>query len=249
MEEQFVRRIRELAKQSYDRGQYTYTGFLNEAELSDVYQIEREISYAGFTLFGGTVNSTRKMVQFGTKETIGYTEEFPITCIIIEPVSKKFGEELSHRDYLGALMNLGIDRTTIGGIYVKDKTGFLFCHTKIADYIVTNLNRIKHTSVTCKVTDTIPEAVTPAYEEVTVLVSSPRQDGIIAKLLNLSRSDVVEKFRMQQVFINGRLSENNSGQLKCGDVVSVRGAGKFVYQGIECETKKGKYRVKVSWYR
>ena len=80
------------------------------------------------------------------------------------------------------------------------------------------------------------------------IVNSQRADGIIAKLYNLSRSQSVELFRDRKIFVNGRLNENNSGVLKTGDKVSVRGYGKFIFQGVAYETKKGRISVNVDMY-
>jgi RNA-binding protein YlmH len=188
------------------------------------------------------------MLRFGSEETCGYEEPFPISCIEISPLIEKFGEELTHRDYLGALMNLGIERATLGDIVVIGKTAYLFCTEKIAQYIVDSLDKVRHTSVRCKITYDIPESTVTRFEQKTLQVSTARTDSIIAKLYKMSRSESVELFRAKKVFVNGRLNENNSGQLKPGDKVSVRGFGRFKYMGVSGETRKGKLNVDVAMY-
>ena len=94
----------------------------------------------------------------------------------------------------------------------------------------------------------MPESTITKIERKNCLVSSVRADSVIAKLYNMSRSQGVELFRGKKVFINGRLNENNSVTLKTGDRVSVRGHGKFIYQGTAYETKKGKLSVEVDVY-
>ena len=79
--------------------------------------------------------------------------------------------------------------------------------------------------------------------------ASERIDGVIAKVYNMSRSQSIEYFRAKKVYVNSRLCENNSYQLKQQDVVSVRGYGKFVYNGVGYQTKKGKLSVKVGIYK
>ena len=86
-------------------------------------------------------------------------------------------------------------------------------------------------------------------EEVAVLTSSERIDGIIAKIYHLSRSQSIELFRSKKIYVNARLCENNSYQMKDKDVVSVRGYGKFVYNGVNNLTKKGKLSVNVGIYK
>lgn len=242
------KRLQELANKSYMNGQYFFTSFMGLSELTLYYQIEREISYVPTTLFGGTSDCERVMLRFGSEELCGYEESFPIACIEIAPVIEKFGEQLSHRDYLGALMNLGIDRSTLGDIIIKEKTAYLFCMEKLADYIIENVNQVRHTHVKCKLAEHVPESTILNLERKNCVVSSERADGVIAKLYNLSRSQVVELFRAKRVFVNGRLQENNSSTFKIGDRISVRGFGKFIYQGKAYETKKGKLSVNVDVY-
>lgn len=244
----FKKRLIELANKSYSNSQYVFTSFLSMSELDCYYQIEREIAYVPVTMFGGTKDCERVMLRFGSEELCGYEELFPITCIEITPLIEKFGEVLSHRDYLGALMNLGMERSTLGDIIIIDKTAYLFCTEKMAPYIIDNLNQIRHTHVRCREAEHIPQSTITKIERKNCLVSSERADSVIAKLYNMSRSQGVELFRAKKVFINGRLNENNSGMLKTGDRVSVRGYGKFIYQGTAYETKKGKLSVEVDVY-
>ena len=111
--QQLKNRIRELADKSYNQNQYTFTGFLGLAEQDALWQVEREVKFAGITLYGGREEAERKLLRFGSEAELGYEQPFPICCIRIRPLSAKFADKLSHRDYLGALMNLGIERSTM----------------------------------------------------------------------------------------------------------------------------------------
>lgn len=244
----FQKRLTELADKSYANNQYLFTGFMSLTEQDIFHRIEREISYVPTTLFGGTTDCERVMLRFGSEEMCGWDEPFPIACIEIAPLMEKFGEQLSHRDYLGALMNLGIERSTLGDIVMTGKRASLFCTEKMAPYIIDNLDQIRHTHVKCTYAQQIPESVITKLERKNCIVNSQRADGIIAKLYNLSRSQSVVLFRDRKIFVNGRLNENNSGVLKTGDKVSVRGYGKFIFQGVAYETKKGRISVNVDMY-
>ena len=137
------KRLRELAEKSYQQNRYTYTPFLDLYEQS-IYQEERSsFAYVGSQLYGGHEFADRQFVCFGKEETLGYVEQPPIACIEIKPISKKFSDSLSHRDFLGALMNLGIERAMLGDILVFDKVGYVFCLEHIADVIVDQLFKVK----------------------------------------------------------------------------------------------------------
>lgn len=242
------KRLLELADRAYERNLYTFSGFLSPGELSIFYEIEAQTGHVDYEVFGGVEQAERVMVRFGSEDMFGYLEEFPIACLIVEPLMKKFSEALTHRDFLGALMNLGMERSTLGDIVVKEARAYIFCLDSMADFIMENLVKVKHTRVRCIRTSEMPEEVKPELKEETVLVSSERLDGVIAKLYHLSRGQAVEIFREKKVFVDGRLCENNSRALKGGETVSVRGFGKFLYAGREYETKKGKSAVKVCTY-
>ena len=111
-----------------------------------------------------------------------------------------------------------------------------------------NLDQVKHTHVQCRILDRMPEAVRPKLQAVKLIVPSMRLDVIVAKLCHLSRSQSFALFREKKVFVNGYQMENNSGTLKEQDVVSVRGYGKFICDGISGETKKGNLNIQVSKY-
>lgn len=247
--QQLKKRFLELGEKSYQQNIYTFTGFLSMSEQEAFLQAAQAMKHVPFTMWGGSENCERQMVRFGSREEFGYEEEFPIVCVCISPLMEKFADNLSHRDFLGALMNLGIERSTLGDIFIRQKTGYLFCTERIAPFIMENLDKIKHTSVKCRRLEEIPEVLAGEAAEEEHLVASERIDGIVAKLYNISRSQSLELFRGKKVFVNGRLNENNSCNLKSGDVVAVRGYGKFTYGGIVQETRKGKQRVRVYIYR
>jgi RNA-binding protein YlmH len=244
----FKKRLDELANKAYNNSQYLFTSFLSMAELDIYYSMERELSFIPVTAFGGTNDCERVMLRFGSEELCGYEEDFPISCIEISPLIEKFGEELSHRDYLGALMNLGIERSTMGDIVIIGKDAYLFCTEKIAPYIVDSLDKVRHTNVRCQIAEHVPESTVTKFERKTLQVNAARADSIIAKLYKISRSEGVELFRAKRVFVNGRLDENNSGQLKPMDKVSVRGFGRFKFIGVSSQTRKGKLNVDVDIY-
>ena len=154
-------RIKELAERSYNNGVFTFTDFLSAAELSDYYEKEREVSFAHPVLFGGCDIAERKMLRFGNPSDLGYGQAFPIVALSVEPLAAKFADDLNHRDFLGALMNLGIKREVLGDIFVKGNKACVFCKEDIADYIIENLVRIKHTSVKVSRTEDTNEITAP----------------------------------------------------------------------------------------
>ena len=143
---------------------FTFTEFLGLAEQDVFNQIESELRYVGYKIFGGTDDGERVIVRFGNEEELGYSVDYPIKCLVIRPLMQKFAEDLTHRDFLGALMNLGIKREKLGDIIIHENEGYLFCLEQIADYIVDNLTRVKHTSVTVEIENN-SEKISHLYKE------------------------------------------------------------------------------------
>lgn len=244
MKQRFI----DLANTCYQKGHYTFTPFLSLADIDEFFQIRKEISYVDYTLYGGNEGAERQMIRFGSEGMFGYVEEFPISCIYCRPVISRFAGEMGHRDVLGALMNLGLERDVIGDIWVKDQECYFFCLEKMSSYICDNLTKIRHTNVVCIKADGLPEEYRPERRREEYVVASERCDALLSKICKLSRGKCILLFQEKKVFVNSRQFENNSGMLREGDIVSVRGFGKFKYLGVVRETKKGRYTVAIEKY-
>ena len=242
------KRFCELAKKSYTGAYFTFTDFLGLAEQGDFADIEREITGIKYTAFGGAEGAERVMIRFGDCEELGYEEEFPIVCIKAEPAAPKFADKLTHRDFLGALLNLGIERSTLGDIPIIDNIGYIFAKRDIAPFIISELTRIKRTDVRLSLVESLPEGELYRTEKRRIQTSGERIDALVAKLFGLSREESLGLFKRGLVFIDGRLCENNSKIPKTDSVISVRGYGRFVYKGYESTTKKGKLNIDIELY-
>lgn len=242
-------RFRDLADKSFQQGIFTFTGFLGLSEQDIFWREAPKLQYAGYCLSGGCEGADRVMVRFGRPEELGYESPFPIACIHISPLALKFAEQLSHRDFLGALMNLGIERSTIGDIKVGEKQAYLFCVDSIGEFICHNLEQVKHTHVKCTLTENAGELPGEEPVPMTIQVQSLRADAVLARVYNMSREKSLELFRSGKVYVEGRLCENNSRQLKAGETVNARGYGKFILTGEPRETRKGKLSLEAAVYR
>lgn len=241
--EDIEKRFLELADRAEERFYTTFTDFLNMEEQSILNNARINTPH---NLFGGYDMAERCIAGFG--ENSEYAE-FPISIIKIEPLQQKFADKLSHRDFLGSLMGLGIKRELLGDIVISDNVGYLFCIDSIASYIEQNLDKVKHTSVKCKIVDELPKTAIKEPEEIKINVSSLRLDVVVAGVYNFSRNEVKEHFVARKIYVNSKLTENFSQVVKSGDVVSVRGYGRFVYCDTLGKTKKNRLFISVKVYR
>lgn len=242
------KRLRELYDKA-DRGAYfTFTDFLGLAEQSVLGELISGFRPSALTRYGGADGAERVMVRFGNPEEIGYDTPFPISCVKIEPLSQKFADKLTHRDFLGALMNLGIERRTLGDVIVRDNVGYVFADEEIAKFITGELKKVKRTDVRAETVSDIPSGELYKTEDKRIQIQSERIDAIIAKTYSLSRDDAQSLIRKSLVFVNGREINSSSYPPKEDDKISVRGHGRFIYRGFDSTSRKGKLNAIVSVY-
>lgn len=236
------KRFEELAVRSNERGYTVYSDFLGISEISEFCAMRFPVPA---TLWGGYEDAERCVACFGDREYLTDNADYPIKCILIRPVNQKFADSLTHRDFLGSLMGLGIRREVLGDIIISENCGFLFCLESIADYIVENLTQVRRTTVKCEITEKIPADVLPQPENREIIVSSERIDVIVSAIYKMSRSQVLPIFHTEKVFVNGAVKISPSAIVNVGDKISVRGFGRFIYKGVLRTTKKDRLVISV----
>ena len=242
------RRFIELGRKSYEGGIFLFTDFLGLSEQSAFDECRPQLRGIKYTVFGGAEGAERVMIRFGDPEELCYELPFPITTLRIAPANQKFADKLTHRDFLGSLLNLGIERSVLGDIVIIDNVGYIFVKEDMAEYIRSSLVRVKHTDVRITVAEELPEGTLYRTETRRIQLSSERLDAVIAKTFSLSRDDAQALFVRGLVFVGGRCIESASYTPKQGDVVSVRGHGRLIYRGFDSLSKKGKLNATVELY-
>jgi len=238
------KRLRELSKNAYNRGIPYYSDFLSLSSQSIFHEINDFESIA--FLSGGYDLSERKIAIFLPYEGYSYTS--PIDCIRISILDARFAEALTHRDYLGSILNLGIDRSKLGDLVIEDKCAYLFCVGTMTNFIVENLTKVKHTLVNATRYDKALEDITLNFVSIKGFVSSVRLDSVSACAFNISRSKIISYIESGEVFVNGRVVTTNSYNLKEGDIISVRHVGKAIYRGSSNLSRKGKLNISIDRY-
>ncbi len=247
-EEQLLeKRFLELANTTYQKDIPLYTDFLTLNEQDIFLRLKAKLPPIYTSLDGGYPLAERKMVCFLPDKEIFYQNP-PIRTIELLPVNAKFSDVLTHRDYLGALMNLGIERAVLGDIVFDEKATFLFCKENMVDYIIENLSFIKHTNISCKEVELTEHEFSVKFEEIKGSVATTRLDSVLSLAFTGSRSKLSAYIEGKKVFVNSRLIESNSYMLKDNDIVSVRGLGKFVFKETLGLTKKGRSYITLKKY-
>lgn len=245
MEKSFEKRIAELYERSRARGIFVYTPFLSLSEQAETTAI---CGNENVSFYGGAEFAERRIARFGNAEELGYDEDPPIALLKISCRAGKFASSLSHRDYLGAILNLGIEREKIGDIFVNGQFCYVVTTEIPAETIKRELCRVGREQVVTESAEEIPETFAPKTEEKEIIVSSYRTDVFVCAVWNLSRSDGQKLFEKQFVSVDGKVPGGGDKELKRGAVVTARGYGKFRVGETLGKTKKNNFAVKIERY-
>ena len=240
-------RILELARVCYFREVPTNTLFLNLYEQTIFHSLIKALPKLKYVLYGAYEAAERRIVCF----LPSYMEEFDfsmLSLLKISPINLKFAQDLKHKDFLGAIMNLGLERNTIGDIIVSEKEAYVIVLDKVKDIIIKNLEFIKHTKIKVEDLDINSLKEINNTKEENINIASLRLDVLIAGVFNKSRTSVSEYFISNLVFINGKQSTNHSYTIKENDIISVRGLGRFKFIEVIKTTKKARLVAKVLRY-
>ena len=152
---------------------------------------------------------------------------------------------LTHRDYLGSILALGLERDALGDIAVQnEREAVVFCPRRLQPFLIENLCRIGSDSVRCA--PYVPDAHFTdgrKYRPIHDTVASPRLDCVIAALTNLSRDGAQQVIRGGLVEVDFEPEERVDFVLTPPATISVRGHGRFILRAFDGETRKGRLRL------
>lgn len=233
-------RLDDLIYKSYC-GNIEGLGFLNELEVSIAhnYLKKQRVQHC----FNGGYNEATRMYLYLTEDA-DCSED-----IIALKIIPKGDSELTHRDFLGSLMGLGITRECVGDILIKDKSAIIFIRRDVCDYVIQNLTSVGRTTVTVSEYAGDLNNLCHEFSEKEVLITSMRIDNFVSSVCNVSRQRSAEFISSDKVFVNYNCVDKTSKSLNEGDTVSIRGFGKFKIGEILRNTKSGRIVLSVLQYK
>ncbi|MCH5325272.1 MAG: hypothetical protein J1E39_08655 [Eubacterium sp.] len=170
---------------------------------------------------------------------------YPVRAVT---VTYRRQDEINHRSVLGTLISLGIDRDTVGDIYIGDGTAIVYLYDTVSDYVRDAVRKIGGVGVeVCEgVAAELPER---QYKELKLSVSSLRLDTVLGHIVSVSRGNALDKYiKAQRVSVNSVLCTDASKVLSPGDKIAVRGVGKFIFHSVDGEGRKGNIHITVKKY-
>ena len=250
-------RIDDLCKRA-ERGAVGACGFLSprEQHFIDRHLRESGVSLRCFT-FGGYATAERRrafiLPEF-LDDLTDYSELAPF--FDTEPIVALFVKEsgyrkLSHRDYLGSVLSLGIDRSVVGDIVLSAEEGgaYIFCDGAIAEFILMELSGVGGDKVKVRRAE-VGEEFAPkrALSHISDTVASARVDCVVAALCSLSREKAAAAVRSGLVEVEYEVEQAPDRVVTPPAVMSVRGYGKFVINSLSEHTRKGRIRLDADKY-
>ena len=242
------KRMNELALRAQHTGRVCATRFL---EPSTLVAVNAAASRAGVkvALWGGYEGAERCVAAFyaGDPPEAG---DWPVVALRLQ-WNAKFANP-GHRDLLGAMMGLGIEREMTGdiamGTYRDAPCAYLFALEEVADYIAANLDSAGRASLKVSVATETPQLIPPEGESLRLTVQQQRLDAVLAAACRLSRSEAQRLIAAGLVKLNHVPQLRPDARLSEGDLISARGYGRVKVTAFQGESRRGRQVVQVFRY-
>ena len=212
--------------------------------MIDAFSYERDVKAMAW---GGYDEAERLKIGFFPEFTECDTALFPITPVRIS-YNPDFSRRLTHRDFLGSVLGLGITREKMGDIILDEGQAVIFADKDIADYIAVNLERVAHTKVRTNILDGFTPKPREAAEK-KLTVASLRLDAVISNALNISRGKAAELIKGEKAYINWKSETSVSKAVAEGDIITLRGYGRVKIREIMGTTKKDRILLRLIIYK
>ncbi|MBR3133042.1 MAG: hypothetical protein IKG42_03080 [Clostridia bacterium] len=235
-----VAKMRDKEKICRVKNKITYTGFL------DMYQksvLKKELKEDNYIVFGGYDGAERELILFypdKIDKTVAKNYFGSLLKVVRISLPNDLKGEYEHRIYLSGMMKLGIEREKFGDIIVSPNGADIVVFEDLARFIKDSLGGLKRFSKSeieiidlSEISNRVDE-----YESFSIIVPSMRIDCFVSEIGRVSRSRASEFIKENRVFINQELVFKESRSVGIGDILTIRGKGKFIIDSIERETGK-----------
>ena len=233
--------IEDLLELSEKHNKPYYSDFLNELQVSAALNVLAKRHKSDYVLWGGYENADRVMLCMYPPYQQPQNEDFPIKCL---SVKYRKNDVLTHRDFLGALMSLGLKRDVIGDIVVGEGISSFFVKSELANHITAQIEKIGRVGVVFTDIETVDfDEFSQETEDRECTVSSLRLDSVVAAMTRLSREKVKAMITGGLTVKNHKIVYAPDSKVQSSDKISIRGYGKFIVEFDGSVSKKGKYKI------
>ena len=250
----FYAKLDDLEKRALS-GVVSHSAFLTPSEA---YKAEKYFEAKGnkdkICFFGGFYAAQRKQIFLLPEYIVDCADGSDILAMIDDDlndaicalkISGSGFRELTHRDYLGSILSLGLERETLGDICILDiHSAIVFCNSEVSNFILFELSSIGNDKVKVeKISVDKNMTSTQKYQGLTDTVASERLDCVVAAIFNLSREKAQNLIKGGFVEFNYETATKIDLKVEANDIISARGFGKFIVRDLSQSTKKGRLRL------
>ena len=227
----------------------TFSDFLPMLKYLEFNMIlQKQYIEQNILIYGGFEDAERVIIGFFPEYIEENTSYFPISMLEIN-YNKKYSRKLTHRDFLGAILNLGIDRCKVGDIIIDNDRVICFLYDDIAEYVNVNLEKVSSTKVNTKIIKFEDYTVEKTkFEEKNIIISSLRLDSVLSGAFNISRGKISDYIKGEKVFLNFVVQTNSAKNIKENDIITLRGLGRIKILSIVGKTKKDRIILNIGKY-
>lgn len=238
---------------SKTREKIEYTDFLDMYQVSLVENFLRKINIKTYQLYGGYEEAERKVLFVYPEK---YDEKMleknydKILKIVRVTLPEEEKGQYSHRNYLGGIVKLGLKREKVGDIIVQEQGADIITLDEFSGILkqeLPSLTRFENSKIYVEEIQNLQKREVKV-EQVKIIVPSLRLDNFVSDLARTSRSKAVQIMEQERVFVNGQNEKKASKQVKLGDIITIRGKGRFVIKEFDGTTRSGRTVVVVEKY-
>lgn len=247
MDELLEARVRDMFRQCERNYSPVYSAFLDERQCVEAQRFCRSNGEILYKLWGGFEDAQRKILCVYPEFSEDYViEECPVKCLTF---TFRKEDKLTHRDFLGSFMALRLKREVIGDIIIAEGIAQVFTTEIAAKLITSSVSKIGRIGV--KISDSQPFKlnIQQEFEDFGGTVASLRLDCVTSLAARISRENAAKLIRCEKIAVNHFPVTSVSHELNKGDVISVRGYGKFILGSINGITKKGRIHIILRKYK
>lgn len=244
MNNYLIPQIEDLIQISTHKNFQVESHFLTLEEQELVMNFLKKLPSIKWRLFGGYPQALRKKLLIDSYEI---NEDIAQTSFLhIYPIAKEYSRSLTHRDFMGSILSLGLERNVIGDILVDDNEAIVIIESKLVPFIKNELMKIKHTLIKVEEKEDriVPDNFLPKFENLVGNIASQRLDLIIGWLTNSSRAKAENYIVSGFVKIGDQTILDKSKKINENTIITIKGKGKFIFQEVIGRSKKDRLIVK-----
>ncbi|MFD2672292.1 YlmH family RNA-binding protein [Marinicrinis sediminis] len=244
----FVDRVLDWMERVEQQHMTKETDFLDPRQIQIVQSLANRFPSVQVLTWGGYADAERQRMLLAPDYAYLTEEDVHITLLSVTSSDTKFAD-LQHGDFLGAILGLGMKRDKMGDLHIHEQGCHYIVAEETASFLDTHLRQVHRVQVFTEVLP-ITQLITSEekVEELTISVASLRLDGVMSDAVRMSRAKILPWIKSGKCKVNWKVEENPSILLQPGDMLSLKGYGRFKLLDISGPTKSGRHRVTLGKY-